>query len=229
MERSPLNRCNVSLRHPSCTGTRSRSRRSGFTLVEAVICTLLVGLVAVASLKTSAAVVRSRQKLSDTRLATALCERYLSEILQSYYQDPTALPPVFGLESGESLPNRSNFDDVDDYSGWNESPPKHKNGSALTGYADWSVNIEVAYVDPATPNGSPSADLGLKRVTVTVTDPSIQQVVLKGLRAKAGADEKAPFVQTNHVQWIGLDLRTKDAATTLRGGTQPIDQARIGN
>lgn len=227
MELSRPNSCNMSLRHLSRGCARLRSRRSAFTLVEAVVCTLLVGLVAVASLRTSAATIRSRQALSDQRLATALCQRYLTEVLQSYYQDPTDPSPNFGTESGES--SRTDFDDVDDYKDWSESPPKEKNGLPLSGYGGWTVSVAVAFVDVTNPNGSPVSDQGLKRVTVTVTDPTGKQVVLKGLRTKWGADEKAPYVQTNYVQWIGLNLRTKDAATTLRGGTQPIDRARIGN
>ena len=230
MKPSRLNHCSHAVsRVPARAGSRSRTRRAGVTLAEASVCTLLVGFVAVAALNSSAALVRSRTKLSDERLGAALCQRFLTEVLQSYYQDPTATPPVFGPEIGESIMNRNDFDDVDDYNGWNEAPPKQKSGAGLAGYGGWSVNIAVAYVDPTVPDGSPSSDLGLKRVTVTVTDPLGKQVVMKGLRAKGGADEKAPFVQENLVQWIGLDVKTKDAVTTLRGGTQPIDQAKIGN
>lgn len=188
---------------------------------------MLVGLLMVVSLQSSGAVLRSRRQLGDQRLATALCERYLTEVLQCYYQDPIEASPNFGTEPEEST--RNDFDDVDDYTSRSESPPTTKSGTPLTGYTGWTVNIAVAFVDPETPDGSPSADLGLKRVIVTVTDPLSRQVVLKGLRAKVGADEKAPYVQRNHVQWVGLNLRTKDATTTLHGGTQPIDQARVGN
>lgn len=228
MERSQPNHClDVSTRPSSRVPSRSRSRRWGFTLVEAVISTLLVGLLAVASLRTSASVIRSRQKLSDQRLATALCERYLAEVLQCYYQDPTEVSPNFGTESGESI--RNDFDDVDDYKDLSESPPKTKSGTTLTGYTGWTVNIAVAFVSVTNPNGNPVSDQGLKRVTVTVTDPLGKQVVARGLRAKAGSDQQPVYSQGDYVQWVGLDLRTKDATTTLRGGTQPIDQARIGN
>jgi MSHA pilin protein MshD len=227
MEPLQLNHCSVSPGHLFRTGAQSRSPRSGFTLVEVVVCTLLVGLVAVASLKSSAAVIRSRQGLSDQRLASALCQRYLAEVLQCYYQDPTEASPNFGTESGEST--RNQFDDVDDYKDWSEFPPTTREGSPLPGYGNWTVNIAVDFVDVTNPNSTPVSDQGLKRVTVTVTDPASKQVVLKGLRTKFGADEKAPYVEANHVQWIGFDLRMINAATKLRAGTQPIDQAKIGN
>jgi hypothetical protein len=149
--------------------------------------------------------------------------------LQSYYQDPTATPSTLGPDPGEATTTRTDFDDIDDYNGWTESPPRTKTGTALSGYTGWAVSIVVDYVNPATPNGPPSEDLNLKRVVVTVTDPFGKQVVMKGLRAKQGADEKAPYVFADHIQWVGLDLRTKNAATTLHGGAQTIDQATIGN
>ena len=59
---------------------------------------------------------------------------------------PTAIPadrPAFGPDSGESSwHRRSVFDDVDDYNGWNESPPQYRDGTTIPDRDDWRHRVD---------------------------------------------------------------------------------------
>ncbi len=70
---------------------------------------------------------------------------------------------------GES---RAAFDDVDDFDGLDESPPKDSLGSDLAASAGFRQQVSVCYVDPNvdldTCQGGTS---NYKKITVTATDP----------------------------------------------------------
>jgi Tfp pilus assembly protein PilV len=143
-----------------------RSQRSGITLMEVTIASILVGTILAASMRTAGSVLRFRSQSCDSSRAALLADDLLNEILALPYADPNETP-VFGRESSESAV-RSAFDDVDDYNNWTESPPTSKDGTSLTSLDGWERAVTVALVlrsDPSQPAGS---DQSLKRVTVTV-------------------------------------------------------------
>lgn len=147
--------------------TRPTLRRSGLSFVEVVISTMVVGLILVASLKTVGAVLRQRTSLADDQRAYLLGEQLMSEILENEYLEPDTTPG-FGTETGESSSDRTNYDDVDDFHGWNAAPPTHRDGSAISGLADWKREVVVEWVDPDDPKTAVGADQGVKRITVGV-------------------------------------------------------------
>lgn len=162
---------------------RIRSR-TGFSLLETSICTLIVSVVLVASMRTVLGVFRHRSNHNDAATASLLAESLLTEILEKSYKEPTATP-LFGPEAGETG-TRSLFDDVDDYHNWSETPPKHLDGTSMTALTGWSREVAVVQVTASDPifvttikSGSTTvgfgldakaenADTGVRRVTVTV-------------------------------------------------------------
>ncbi|MCY2929665.1 MAG: hypothetical protein NTV86_09270 [Planctomycetota bacterium] len=193
-----------------------RPRRQGFTLVEAAISVAIVGGLVVASLYALGGEARGRSVQTAGAVADGLAASLLSEILQGKYVDPTS--PTFGPETGETA--RSAFEDVDDYNGWTENPPQNKDGTTLTGYTGWRRSVVVAYVDPATLAVSGS-DTGLKKITVTVTDPQNRQTVVSALRGSSGTyDQPNPQTSTTYVAWVGIGLQVgSNPAGRITSGT----------
>src|SRR6476660_1423584 len=98
------------------------NRCRGLTLIEVVAATMIVGLMAVAALNALAAATKSSNSIGNRAVAAGLADELMSEIMMQPYSDPDGAS-VFGHESAESTSPRSAFDDVDDYNGWNASPP----------------------------------------------------------------------------------------------------------
>lgn len=200
--------------------------RGGFSLAEVVISTFLIGTLAVSSLYTSLAITRSYQSLNDQSRSSLLAQRYLTEILQAFYEDPVS--PVFGPEPNEMTSTRSDFNDVDDYQGRSESPPTSKDGAPLSGYEEgWTVSITVTLVSLANPRNSSPEDTGLKRVEVVVTNPNGESFRMSGLRSRWGGKDQVPFDEGNSVHWVGLNLGSRASQFELQGGTEPLNVAEV--
>ena len=152
----------------SCRKHALKSRR-GLTLVEVVVSTLIVAMMTVAALNALGAATRSSTSTANRAIAVGLAEDLAAEIVNAAYKEPVA-SPVFGPEGSEVNGPRSAFNDVDDYNGWSEQPPKTKTGTSLTDRADWRRRVVVERVVPATPTQTTpgSTDQGAKRVHVIV-------------------------------------------------------------
>lgn len=198
------------------TGYPRHHGRQGFTLVEAAISIAIVGGLVVASLYALGGEARGRKLLTAGSVADGLAASLLSEILQCKYMDTAS--PTFGPETGETA--RSAYNDVDDYNGWTENPPLNKDGTTLTGYTGWRRSVVVAYIDPASLAVS-GTDTGLKKITVTVTDPQSRQTVVSALRGSSGTyDQPNPTTSTTYVAWVGIGLQVgPNANARITSGT----------
>jgi hypothetical protein len=161
---------------------RSSSAR-GVTLVEAIICVLLVSGIFVATMHTVSASgliqFHAAHRARGQHLASAL----MAEVLLQAYDppsDPSArqqlldpgLLDLLGDDDGSHLRgggggDRTGFDDVDDYAGYADAPPVERDGSMVPGADGYERTVAVTLVAPAdlTPT---STDSGLKLVTVMV-------------------------------------------------------------
>ncbi len=119
---------------------------------------------------------RSADPLNQSR-AVALSQLYIDEILAKKFADNS---PVGGgavdssgeadcADPGDDGESRRTFDDVDDYHGLDDDPPKNSEEDLLDGYSGYAVSISV---------GCDGDQVGLsenyqaKRIDITVTDPS---------------------------------------------------------
>ena len=143
-------------------------RRSGLTLLEVVISTLIVGMMTVAALNGLGAATRSGDSAGNQAIALGLADDLLSEILATSYSDPSGTTN-FGLESGEAAP-RSNFDDVDDFNNWNQKPPQNADGTTIPDRTRFRRRVTVERVEPTNPAHATSGNTeqGAKRICVTV-------------------------------------------------------------
>jgi MSHA pilin protein MshD len=80
-----------------------------------------------------------------------------------------AASATLGPETGET---RATFDDVDDFHGLNETPPRDSQGVAMSGSTGFGQQVSVCYVaGTALDTCLGSGTSNYKRITVTVTDP----------------------------------------------------------
>lgn len=170
----------------------TRSRASGFTLVEVVativiLAIALTGVAGMVNLGTS----NSANTLGQTR-AMALGESYLDEIMGRRFDERSAasgLDPCFGLvgadrctievnfgpDGGES--DRDGYDDVDDYHGLAEgdgeaTPIEDAEGNLRQDYANYRVEVSVRYAGDDAALGKTETHAKLITVTVTTRDQS---------------------------------------------------------
>jgi type II secretory pathway pseudopilin PulG len=149
--------------------TTYQLKRRGLTLFEVVASTMIVGMMAVAALNALGAASKSANSIGNRAVALGLADGLMSDVVRTAYSDPNQTP-VFGRESGEAATPRSGFDDVDDFDGWNQSPPQYRDGTVVPDRTNWRERVQVSYVQPANPTqATPSnADQGVKRIKVTI-------------------------------------------------------------
>ena len=116
--------------------------RRGLSLIEVVASTMIVGMMAVAALNSLGAATRSADSIGNRAVAIGLADELMSEILQTAYSDPSGSHQLRPGKRRIDGP-RSAFDDVDDYDGWNESPPKYRDGTHMPDRADWRQRVQV--------------------------------------------------------------------------------------
>jgi prepilin-type N-terminal cleavage/methylation domain-containing protein len=143
------------------------ANRSGLTLIEVVASTMIVGMLAVATLNALGAATRSADSIGNRAIANGLADELMSEIIQQPYSDPDG-SATFGHESGESSSPRSAFDDVDDYNGWTASPPQYRDGTDILNRTNWRQRVAVTLVSPTNLTQTSSTDQGVKRIRVTI-------------------------------------------------------------
>jgi type II secretory pathway pseudopilin PulG len=196
--------------------TSHRICRSAFSLVETVICTIIVVTMFAAGMAAAGAAARDRQTQRDIRKGTQLARSLMSEIVQQLYADPAT--NTIAQTPGISTTDRSNWKHIDDYTGFSESPPRDRTGTAIGGASGWTWRASVDYMPVSSPSGATGAtggllggllgavggavstlldttlgsvtDTGLKKIVVTVTAPSGKKTLLTGLRCNAGAVDR---------------------------------------
>src|ERR1700752_2389580 len=146
-----------------------KATRPALTLVEVVASTMIVGMMAVAALNALGAASKSANSIGNRAVALGLADELMSEIVQTAYNDPNQTPTL-GRESGEAATPRTGFDDMDDYNGWNQSPPQYRDGTTIPDRTNWRQKVQVTYVQPAHPTQATpgNADQGAKRIKVTI-------------------------------------------------------------
>lgn len=164
--------------------------RGGFSLIEVVVATLIVGVMMVAAMNTFGAFIRGEHRLALQSRGWLLAQDLASEILACQYEEPNGTPS-FGRETGEASNSRAAYDDIDDYDNWQCSPPKNRDGSTIADHTGWTRTANVDWVALANPDLAVAAEQGLKRIVIEVTFQNEVVARLTALRAKAW--QEPPF------------------------------------
>lgn len=171
--------------------SNTASRRTGLSLVEVVVSTLMVGLLMTAAITSVGTATSSHRKTSEVSSARMLGHELMSEILDQAYEDD--MTPTFGLEVDElSGTARQLFDDVDDYHGWTSSPPVTADGTEMTNSSRYGRSVTVQFVDPDDVDTVVGSDMGVKRISVTVSFDGEDVFTLRTLRTSSW--QRGPYV-----------------------------------
>ncbi len=201
--------------------------RAGLGLVEVICSTLIVGIMLVASLETVGAVFRTQRLNADRLAGPNLALELMTEVLSLPYEDPELDDTDIGTEAGEGTTTRADFDDVDDYHGWNKLGVVSKEGSANAEFSTWRRQVAISWVEPSS-GAVAVTNTNLKRITVNVTSPTGDVTQLTAYRAKDGVLEQSATPMTV-VTWLGakLQLETVNAAASV--GTNLTNHAVDAN
>ena len=125
---------------------RKGPSRSGFTLIEALIATVLIGI-AIAALVTSNI---SHTQANAYGMHTSTAEFLIEEIrvmtMPLEVTDPNSGTGVYGPEVDES--SVTDYDDLDDFDGVTFNPPVDVNGNVLSDFSEYSQVVTVENLDP---------------------------------------------------------------------------------
>jgi MSHA pilin protein MshD len=164
----------------TCSRRAFPAAQRGVNLVELLIAIVIISIASTGVLLVYAQVVGHSADPMIQQQALAVAEAYLDEILARPVDDPDA--PELGGPGTPEEAARSQFDDVKDYWGLAESPPRNQNGVAedvdLDGNPDlggYTVTVDV------TPNVNVGG-VAMARVDVTVTYPPVVSFTLTGYR-----------------------------------------------
>ncbi|NNE00246.1 MAG: hypothetical protein HKN47_23245 [Pirellulaceae bacterium] len=149
-----------------------KPQRLGVTLLEVLVSLILISTILLVCVTASANLFRDNAQTRTTIRAHELASMILDETSVLNFRDTDA-NVVWGIEPDESVNDRTTFDDIDDYARYSISPPTYRDGSAIEGYDDWTVTVEVA---PAVSNAtgisiSGAPDSPLRVVTVICQSP----------------------------------------------------------
>jgi hypothetical protein len=149
-----------------------------------VVSTVLVGVLLIAALRSVGASVFTQSLSAQRTTGQMLADGLMAEILAKAYKDPGNWPQ-FGREWGESSASKANYNDVDDFQDWSESPPQLADGSTMPDLTGWQRSVAVDWVDLSDLSRVQYWDTGAKRITVTVRYNGVAIATRVAIRTEA--------------------------------------------
>ena len=162
-------------RYPASPRRPGFQGRRGFTLIEASLATIIVGVGVLATMQLFTAITQQTQ--TNNRMTTAmLLASHVQEAMAGLnFNDPQDGPATFGPEDNETL---ASFDDVDDFDGQSWSPPRNALLAAVPAVDRYTQSVEVHPLRPHELEGNADGSMDAVyhaepdycvRVVVTIT------------------------------------------------------------
>jgi prepilin-type N-terminal cleavage/methylation domain-containing protein len=126
------------------TNRRNNAARCGFTLIEAMIAMLIIGLTIAALVASTGAFSRTNAAGIDLSTAEFLIEEIRELTASLPVVDPQTGAATFGPEAGET--SLAQCDDLDDFNGASYSPPIDINRAVLASFPNFTQQIQVRNV-----------------------------------------------------------------------------------
>jgi prepilin-type N-terminal cleavage/methylation domain-containing protein len=123
------------------------TNRSGFTLIEALIATALIGIAIAALMTSNISHSQANAYGMDTSTAEFLVEEVRAMMMSMDFIDPNDVTDTFGTEEGEY--DVADYDDLDDFDGVTISPPVDISGNVLSDFSEYSQSVIVETLNPA--------------------------------------------------------------------------------
>ncbi|GEM_PF-1574688 len=213
------------------TSSHRSSARCAFTLVEAAVSIVIVGVMLTAALSMLGGAAQARRRTAAWRESESLARSLMCEVQQCAYGSTSG--PLITITLGVAT-DREGFATIDDYKGFAEQPPRSRSGTLLTGYTGWNRAVDLERVDPGDPTGAPrtgSSDTGLKRLVVTVIAPTGQRTTMTALRSRWGLAEASASRTGAMLSALDISLNAglgvKTLYTSLTVPNRPGEGARV--
>lgn len=157
---------------PSCFGTtlpfRPPRSRGGFTLIEAALATIIIGVGVVSMMQLFAALTSQNAVSAQETSAMMLANNVVEAVAALPFNDPQTGTRTFGPETGQVL---ATFDDIDDFDGQSFNPPIDAMRQPIAALSAYSQVVSVVPVYSNQPTNGPTAKTtytGAVRVTVII-------------------------------------------------------------
>ena len=151
-----------------------RHVRRGFTLIEAALTTMIVGVAFVAIMQLFAACTQ-QNKVGQNMTTAMLLAGHIQETMAGLsFNDPAFAATYFGPEPGQTV---GSYDDVDDFDGATFSPPIDSRRQPINGQQQFTQLVDVSPVyamqpgsntDLSAPSIPKGTYTGCVRVTVRI-------------------------------------------------------------
>lgn len=149
-----------------CAEASHHARQRGFTLIEAVVAIVIIGVALAGVLLAVSASVRGS--------ADPVVQRQMLAVAQQFMEEVRLKPWAAAANSAPAGCARDTYNDLLDYHGYGSSGICAVDGTAIPLLGDYSVNITVAA-------GTLGGVAAARRITVTVTRGA-QSLTLTGWR-----------------------------------------------
>lgn len=173
-----------------CSKTRGdHQRKAGFTLAEILVAVVVIMVALVPLITVLGQGVKRGKDPQRITVANMLAQDLMEEIMCKQFDENPSNPDSpagLGPETGETrsgLPPTRNYDDIDDYRNYTESPPKEVDGTNMAEYTGYTRTVVVDYVQEANFDAVSTSITRFKRIRVTVTwESGSQSVELEGIK-----------------------------------------------
>lgn len=160
-------------------------RQRGLTLIELIMFIIVVGVGLAGVLTVLDITGRSSADPVIRKQALAVAEAMLDEILSKSYQNDAAdannssatlgcTPTTVPRCQANTVADRQNYNDVDDYNGWNQVGVFQVDGTPVPGLGNYSVSVGVVALNLSGVAG--------KQINVSVVG-GVETIALAGFRA----------------------------------------------
>ncbi|MDY7011238.1 MAG: prepilin-type N-terminal cleavage/methylation domain-containing protein [Planctomycetota bacterium] len=130
------------------TTQRKQADRSGFTLIEALIASFIVGVGVSAIMVATKSNTRVNANAREITNAINLSQEIREWTLKLPFVDPETPDNPPGPDGAEDPQTVGNIDDLDDLMGVTYSPPRDGTGQALSDMTGWSQQITLTWRNP---------------------------------------------------------------------------------
>lgn len=166
-----------------------RQGQQGMTMIELVISIMIISVALVATVNGMMPALSHNADPLWRDKSIKLAQLYIDEVLSKKYDETSSTGgsdslsassfinnpncATLGPDAGE---NRNEYDDVDDYHGLSDTPPRLQSGISLSNYVGYSAAITVSCDGNTVASSGGTANDHAKKITVVISSPSNQSM-----------------------------------------------------
>jgi hypothetical protein len=178
------------------TRVRTRAARRAFTLPEASLAVMIVGIGFLAVMELFSACTIENARSAQITTAQLLCTNIQEMTASLAFKDPHYATTTWGAESNETL---ANYNDVDDFDGLSFNPPLDSTRAIIPQLDRYTQVVTVMPVDPNRPgNNTDPAKPEIGKGTYTGGVRIRVSILYRGRPTE-------PQVEVHRAAWVRLD------------------------